>query len=49
MVDDGVNNDPGSFVISNSSYSAPDGRGTITTSRAKLGSSPVTHLGTAQS
>jgi len=48
MVDDGVNNDPGSFVISNSSYSAPDGRGTITTSRAKLGSSPVTHLGTAQ-
>jgi len=48
MVDDGVNNDPGSFVISNSSYTAPDGRGTLTTSRAKLGSSPVTHLGTAE-
>ena len=30
MVDNGVNDDPGSFVISNSSYTPPDGRGTLT-------------------
>ena len=47
MVDDGVNNDPGSFVISNSSYTAPDGRGTLTVQRARLGSSPAAHNGTA--
>jgi hypothetical protein len=46
MVDDGVNNDPGSFVISNASYRAPDGRGTINHSRALLGSSLATHNGT---
>ena len=47
MVDDGVNNDPGSFVISNSSYTAPDGRGALTVQRARLGSSPAAHNGTA--
>ena len=46
MVDDGVNNDPGSFVISNASYRAPDGRGTINHSRALLGSSLASHNGT---
>ena len=46
MVDDGINNDPGSFVISNASYRAPDGRGTINHSRALLGSSLAAHNGT---
>ena len=46
MVDDGINNDPGSFVISNSSYSAPDGRGSLTVQRARLGSSIAAHTGT---
>ena len=46
MVDDGVNNDPGSFVISNASYRSPDGRGTINHSRALLGSSLAAHNGT---
>ena len=46
MVDDGINNDPGSFVISNSSYLAPDGRGTLTVQRARLGSSIASHTGT---
>ena len=46
MVDDGINNDPGSFVISNSSYTAPDGRGSLTVQRARLGSSIAAHTGT---
>ena len=46
MVDDGINNDSGSFVISNSSYSAPDGRGSLTVQRARLGSSIAAHTGT---
>jgi len=46
MVDDGINNDPGSFVISNSSYSAPDGRGSLAVQRARLGSSIAAHTGT---
>ena len=46
LVDDGINNDPGSFVISNSSYSAPDGRGSLDVQRARLGSSIASHTGT---
>jgi len=46
MVDDGINNDSGSFVISNSSYSAPDGRGSLTVQRARLGSTIAAHTGT---
>ena len=46
MQDDGVNNDNGSYVISNSSYSAPDGRGTLTVARAQLGSTAAAHNGT---
>ena len=46
LVDDGANNDSGSFVISNSSYSAPDGRGSLTVSRSQLGTTAATHDGT---
>ena len=46
LQDNGVNNDSGSYVISNSSYTAPDGRGTLTVERGKLASSPVAHTGT---
>ena len=45
MVDDGQNNDSGSYVLSNSSYTAPDGRGTLTVTRSELGSSAVAHDG----
>ena len=45
MVDDGQNNDAGSYVLSNSSYSAPDGRGTLTVTRSQLGSSAAAHDG----
>ena len=45
LVDDGVNNDSGSYVISNSSYTAPDGRGALTVTRAQLGSSAASHDG----
>ncbi len=45
MQDDGVNNDSGSFVISNASYTAPDGRGSLTVERGKLGSAAATHDG----
>jgi len=45
LVDDGVNDDPGSFVISNASYSPPDGRGTLTVSRAQLGTTAAAHDG----
>ena len=47
VVDDGVNNDSGSFVISNSSYTAPDGRGTLTVERGKLGTSAAAQNGTS--
>ena len=47
MVNDGINDDPGSFVISNSSYTPPDGRGTLGVQRARLGSTPVAHDGTS--
>ena len=47
MQDDGVNNDNGSYVISNSSYAAPDGRGTLTVTRAQLGSTAASHTGTS--
>ena len=47
LVDDGANNDSGSFVISNSSYSAPDGRGSLTVSRSQLGTTAATHDGTS--
>jgi len=46
MVDDGTNNDAGSYVITNASYSAPDGRGTINFSRALLNSNLDSHSGT---
>ena len=46
LVDNGANNDSGSFVISNSSYSAPDGRGSLTVSRSQLGTTAATHDGT---
>ena len=45
LVNNGVNNDAGSFVISNSSYTAPDGRGTLNVERGKLGSTSATHDG----
>ena len=46
MQDNGVNNDAGSYVISNSSYTAPDGRGSLTINRGALGSTAATHDGT---
>ena len=36
FVDNGSNNDPSSYVISNSSYTAADGRGALTVHRAQL-------------
>ena len=47
LVDNGVNDDSGSYVISNASYSPPDGRGTLTVSRAQLGTSAAAHDGTS--
>ena len=47
LVDNGVNNDSGSFVISNSSYSAPDGRGSLTVNRSQLGTTAAAHEGTS--
>ena len=46
LQDNGVNNDPGSYVISSSSYIAPDGRGSLTVTRAGLGSTAAPHEGT---
>ena len=46
LVDNGVNNDGGSFVISNASYTAPDGRGTLTVDRGELATASTTHDGT---
>tara|TARA_B100000700_G_scaffold9937_1_gene9948 strand:- start:857 stop:5677 length:4821 start_codon:yes stop_codon:yes gene_type:complete len=45
LVDNGSNNDASSYVISGTSYAAPDGRGTLTVSRAQLGSSAAAHDG----
>ncbi len=46
LIDNGSNNDAGSYVISKSSYTAPDGRGTLTVSRAQLGSTAAAGSGT---
>ena len=46
MQDNGVNDDAGSYVISNSSYTAPDGRGSLTINRGALGSTAAAHEGT---
>jgi len=46
-VDNGSNNDAGSYVISSSSYSGPDGRGNLVVTRAQLGSSAAAHDGTS--
>ena len=46
LVDDGSNNDASSYVISKSSYSAPDGRGSLAVTRAQLGSSAASGSGT---
>ena len=45
MQDNGVNDDAGSYVISNSSYTAPDGRGSLTVNRGALGSTAAAHDG----
>ena len=45
FVDDGSNNDAGSYVIQKSSYSAPDGRGNLSVTRAQLGSTAAAHDG----
>ena len=45
-VDNGSNNDAGSYVISSSSYAAADGRGSLTVDRAQLGTSGAAHSGT---
>ena len=47
LVDNGVNDDSGSYVISNASYSPPDGRGSLTVERAKLGTTATAHDGTS--
>ena len=47
LVDNGTNDDTGSFVISNTSYTAPDGRGTLTVDRGKLGTAAATQDGTS--
>ena len=46
LVDDGSNNDPSSYVISKSSYTAPDGRGSLAVTRAQLGSTAASGSGT---
>ena len=47
LVDNGVNDDSGSYVISNASYDPPDGRGSLTVERAKLGTTATAHDGTS--
>ena len=47
LVDNGVNDDAGSYVISNASYDPPDGRGSLTVERAKLGTTAAAHDGTS--
>ena len=44
--DNGVNDDPGSYVISNASYVAQDGRGSVGVTRGLLGTASATHDGT---
>ena len=46
LVDDGSNNDASSYVISKSSYTGPDGRGSLAVTRAQLGSSAASGSGT---
>ena len=46
-VDNGSNNDSSSYVISAASYNPPDGRGSLTVTRAALGSTGATHDGTS--
>ena len=47
LVDNGVNDDSGSYVITSSSYDAPDGRGTlVVASRGALGTSAAAQSGT---
>ena len=49
LVDNGSNNDSGSYVISSSSYSAPDGRGDLTVqARGGLATTATAHSGTDQ-
>ena len=48
FVDNGSNDDPSSYVIQKSSYTTPDGRGTLTVNRAQLGSTAAAHDGTSQ-
>ena len=45
LVDNGSNDDPGSYVISKSSFAAADGRGNLTVTRAQLGSTSAAHDG----
>ena len=46
LQNNGVNDDSGSYVISSASYISPDGRGSLTVTRAGLGSTAATHTGT---
>ena len=46
LQDNGVNDDSGSYVISNASYIAPDGRGSLTVNRGQFGTSAADHDGT---
>ncbi len=49
LVDNGSNNDAGSYVISSSSYTPPDGRGDLSVqSRGGLGTTAAAHSGTDQ-
>jgi len=43
----GAGEDPFTYVVSNSSYRAPVGRGTVTLTRARFGSSAAAHEGTS--
>ena len=45
FVDNGSNNDASSYVIQKSSFTAADGRGTLTVDRAQLGTSAAAHDG----
>ena len=46
LQDNGVNDDSGSYVISNASYIAPDGRGSLTVNRGQFGTTAADHDGT---
>jgi len=49
LVDNGSNDDTGSYVITTSSYTAPDGRGNLTVAaRGGLGTTAAAHSGTDQ-